>query len=114
MIRALFVCTQNRLRSPTAEHLFADYDGVSTDSAGLGHEAEVPLSTEHLAWATVIFVMEGAQRRRLVERFGPHLKGKQIVVLDIPDRYGYMQDELVALLKRKVEPLLRKASLRRD
>lgn len=36
MIRDLFICTQNRLRSPTAEQVFATWANVETDSAGLG------------------------------------------------------------------------------
>jgi hypothetical protein len=41
--RALFIGTQNRLRSPTAENVFASWPGVETDSAGLGNDANVPL-----------------------------------------------------------------------
>ena len=48
MQRALFICTQNRLRSPTAEQVFASWPDVESDSAGLGNDAEVPLSTEQL------------------------------------------------------------------
>jgi predicted protein tyrosine phosphatase len=44
MKRALFICTQNRLRSPAAEHVFASWPGVETDSAGLGADATVALS----------------------------------------------------------------------
>jgi len=33
MIRALFICSRNRLRSPTAEQVFAEVDGVETASA---------------------------------------------------------------------------------
>ena len=61
----LFICTQNRLRSPTAEQVFADWPGVETTSAGLGNDVEVPVSPELLAWADMIFVMEKAHRNRL-------------------------------------------------
>ena len=61
----LFICTQNRLRSPTAEQVFADWPGVETSSAGLGNDVEVPVSPELLAWADMIFVMEKAHRNRL-------------------------------------------------
>ena len=27
-LRVLFICSQNKLRSPTAEHVFADYPGI--------------------------------------------------------------------------------------
>ena len=87
MKRALFICTQNRLRSPTAEAVFASWPGVDTDSAGLGNDATVPLSREQLEWANIIFVMEKAHRNRLSAKFKPWLKDKRIICLDIPDDY---------------------------
>jgi predicted protein tyrosine phosphatase len=47
MKRALFICSRNRLRSPTAEQVFAAWPGVETDSAGLADDAEVQLSPDH-------------------------------------------------------------------
>lgn len=107
MHRALFLCSQNRLRSPTAEQVFAQWPAVETDSAGLGGDANVPVSTEQLAWATVIFVMEKRHLRKLKERFRAHLNGKRIVCLDIPDDYDFMAPALVALLEAKVGPYFR-------
>ena len=71
----LFICTQNRLRSPTAEQVFAEWPGVETASAGLGNDAEVPVSPELLAWADMIFVMEKAHRNRLSAKFVIHTVG---------------------------------------
>ncbi|MBE5315020.1 MAG: phosphotyrosine protein phosphatase [Xanthomonadales bacterium] len=102
----LFVCTQNRLRSPTAEQVFADWPGVEAASAGLGKEAAVPISPELLEWADIVFVMEPVHRVRLAQRFKPHLKRARIVCLGIPDNFDFMQPELVELLKRKVSPFL--------
>ena len=51
--------------------------------------------------------MERAHQARLAAQFGAHLRHKKIVCLDIPDRYAYMQPELVTLLERKAGPLLR-------
>jgi predicted protein tyrosine phosphatase len=107
MRRVLFICTQNRLRSPTAEHVFASWPDIATDSAGLGNDADVPLSPEQVAWADIIFVMEKAHRNRLGQRFRRHLNGKRVICLDIPDEYEYMQLELVRLLQAKVGPYLR-------
>ncbi|NQD35894.1 phosphotyrosine protein phosphatase [Permianibacter sp. IMCC34836] len=107
MKRALFICSQNRLRSPTAEQVFAGWPGVETDSAGISADAEVLLSTEQLAWATVIFVMEKAHRRKLASKYPRQLKDKQVICLDIPDDYAFMQPELVQLLERKAGPFLR-------
>lgn len=107
MPRALFICSRNRLRSPTAEQLFAVWPCVESDSAGLAPDAEVPLSAEQLHWAELIFVMERVHQRRLQQRFGAQLKGKRVICLGIPDDYQYMQPELVELLQHKVGSYLR-------
>jgi predicted protein tyrosine phosphatase len=90
-MRALFICSRNRMRSPT----------------GLALDAEVVLTAEQIDWADVIFVMERVHRQRLSQRFGPQLRGKRVVCLDIPDDYAFMQPELVALLERRAGPYLR-------
>lgn len=107
MPRALFICSRNRLRSPTAERLFASWPGVESDSAGLAADAEVALSAEQLEWAELVFVMEPVHRRRLQQRFAPWLRGKRVICLGIPDDYDFMQTELVELLRRKVGAYLR-------
>ena len=103
----LFICSQNRLRRPTAEQVFADWPGIETASAGLKPDADVPVSPELLQWADLIVVMERAHRSRLASRFQRWLGGKRIVCLDIPDDYAFMAPALVALLQAKVPPLLR-------
>ncbi len=105
-MKILFICSRNRWRSPTAEAVFCDYEGLETDSAGLDLEAEVPLCTEALEWADIVFVMEQTHRRKLSKQFQPWLKEKRVVCLDIPDKYRYMDPALVKVLKRKVLPLL--------
>ncbi len=107
MTRALFICSRNRLRSPTAEQLFAGWPGVESDSAGLAPDAEVLLSTEQVQWAELIFVMERVHQKRLQQRFASLLKGKRVICLGIPDDYEYMQPELVNLLEHKVGCWLR-------
>ena len=102
----LFLCSQNRLRSPTAEQIFSDWPGVETASAGVLADADVPVSPELLQWADVIFVMERAHRTRLASRYRPWLNGKRVVCLDIPDDYDFMAPALVELLKKKVTPHL--------
>ena len=98
----LFLCSQNRLRSPTAEQVFADWPGIETASAGLNHDAENPLTPELLRWADIVFVMERAHRNKLSTRFKPHLDGKRVVCLEIPDDYAYMDPDLVRLLQARV------------
>jgi predicted protein tyrosine phosphatase len=105
--RVLFLCSRNRLRSLTAEQVFAAWANLETDSAGLADDADTPVSVEQLRWAEWIFVMEPTHRRRLDSRYRAHLKGKRVVVLGIRDDYDFMQPELIELLLRKAGPLLR-------
>ncbi|CAN5304391.1 hypothetical protein BH10PSE3_BH10PSE3_38780 [soil metagenome] len=44
MRRVLFVCSQNKLRSPTAEQVFAARTDLEVDSAGTNQDAENPLT----------------------------------------------------------------------
>lgn len=105
--RVLFLCSRHRLRSPTAEQVFGAWPGLEVDSAGLADDAETVLSAEQLDWAELVVVMETAHRRRLQARHRSRLRGKQVICLDIPDHYAFMQPELVALLLKKAGPLLR-------
>jgi predicted protein tyrosine phosphatase len=113
-LKLLFVCGKNLLRSPTAESIFCEYSGLEVDSAGVDsfactggdRDAETPLGIEAIQWADIIFVMEKTHLRKLRTKFQPELRNKRIICLDIPDNYEYMQPELVALLDKKVLPLL--------
>jgi predicted protein tyrosine phosphatase len=102
----LFLCSRNKLRSPTAEVVFRGRPGIETDSAGLSPDAEVPLSPDQIAWADLILVMEKVHRARLNRKFGKHLAGKRVVVLDIPDKFPFMDDDLVRLLEARCAPYL--------
>ena len=106
MKNVLFICSRNRLRSPTAEQIFADYPGIECVSAGLSNDAETLLTPELVEWADLIFVMEKVHRKKLSSKFRKHLGKSRIICLDIPDRYDYMEPALVDLLKKKVTPFL--------
>ncbi len=109
MKRVLFVCSRNRLRSPTAEQVFSARTDIEVASAGLNHDAETPVTPDLVAWADLIFVMEKAHRTRLSHRFKRHLAGARVICLDIPDKYAFMDPELVRLLTAKVTPHLARA-----
>ena len=100
--RLLFVCSQNRLRSPTAEAVCKDVDGIEAISAGTNNDAEQPLTGDLIEWADIVIAMEREHRNRINRMFRAQLKGKPLVVLGIPDDYDYMQPELVSLLKARL------------
>jgi predicted protein tyrosine phosphatase len=106
MENILFICGANKLRSPTAEQIFSRYPNIETDSAGLNADADQRVSPEQIEWADIIFVMEKPMRAKLAKQFRKYLGGKRVVCLEIPDKYTYMQAELVAQLEKKVKPLI--------
>jgi predicted protein tyrosine phosphatase len=102
MKRFLFVCSQNKLRSPTAEQIFATRGDIEVSSAGTNNDAENSIDTEQVEWADVIVVMEKHHRNKLQKHFYSALKFKRVVVLDIPDEYGFMDEGLIRLLRAKM------------
>lgn len=98
----LFVCSQNCLRSPTAEQVFSPRRDIEVASAGTNHDADNPLTAELVAWADIIFVMEKAHRSKLQQRFRASLKKARVICLDIPDEFEFMDPALVRLLEKKV------------
>ena len=102
MKNVLFVCSQNRLRSPTAEQVFSGRRDIEVESAGTNHDADNPLTHELVAWADIIFVMERAHRAKLQKKFRASLKRARVICLDIPDDYEFMDAELVRLLEARV------------
>ena len=107
MKNLLFICSRNRLRSPTAEQVFASRKEVQTDSAGLAPDAATPLSGDQLEWATHIFVMEKAHKTKVLKHFAGYVQDKKIICLNIPDDYDYMDPALLQLLEARVGPYLK-------
>ena len=105
----LFVCSQNRLRSPTAEQLFADYPNIEVASAGTNNDAENPLTAELVKWADIIVVMERQHKAKLQRKFRTSLRRQRIICLDIPDEYEFMDPDLVHLLNTRMARHLPKA-----
>ena len=98
----LFVCSENRLRSPTGEEVFSQYDGVSAIGCGTNSDAATPISGDLVEWADIIFVMEKSHRNKVTKKFKALLKGKRLICLDIPDDYERMEPMLVQLLENRV------------
>jgi len=107
MKKLLFVCSENRLRSPTAESVFSEYPGVEAIGAGTNSDAATPVSGDLIEWADVVLVMEKSHRNKISKKFKEQLKGKKLAVLEIPDVYEYMDPELVKILKGKVPKYVR-------
>jgi len=98
----LFICSQNRWRSLTAERLFDDHPDVTARSAGTELGARTRVAAGHLGWADIIFVMEKKHADRLRAKFKEELRSKSLVNLRIPDDYQFQDAALVELLRERL------------
>lgn len=101
-MKLLFICSQNRQRSLTAERVFDGVDGHQARSAGTEAGARIRVTAGHLGRADHIFVMEKRHLDRLRAKFGSVLAGKRVSCLHIADEYGYMDAALIARLEAAV------------
>jgi|SRR5688572_5087908 len=104
--RVLFLCRQNRMRSPTAERIFSKRVDLDVRSAGTAADALARVNANMLAWADLIFIMDDQQRRSLRRRFAGHPSLDRLICLDIADDFTFMQPELVELLQLRTTPYL--------
>ncbi|AFZ09970.1 Methyltransferase type 11 [Oscillatoria nigro-viridis PCC 7112] len=105
-IKILFVCSQNKWRSLTAEKICQKVSGYSVRSAGTEKGARIRVTEGLVGWADLIFVMEKKHGDRLRSKFPESLEGKKVICLQIPDNYEYMEPELVELLQAKLNPYM--------
>jgi len=104
----LFVCTANRMRSRTAEKMYADDDRFEVRSAGTSEFAYRMIDGEILRWADLVVVMEPAHVQNIRSRFPDLYREKRIVSLDIPDIYDYMDPSLMGQIRKRFEKVYKK------
>ena len=105
-LNLLFICSRNQWRSPTGEAIWRKDPDYNARSAGTSLKAKHTVSSADISWADLIFVMEKKHKNRLVAQFTRMLDHKPIHILDIPDDYGYMDEELIAELEARIAPIL--------
>ena len=111
MTNLLFICSRNQWRSPTGEQVWRNHPEVSIRSAGTSPKARRTVSANDIQWADIILVMEQKHKSRLKAQFTRRLDYKDIHVLDIPDEYQYMDEELIEIMKQSVSGYLGIAAL---
>lgn len=107
MKNILFICGQNKLRSPTAEAVFGSKPDWNVRSAGLKNNSELQIGADDIEWADYIFVMESAHKKKVQEKFRKILNKQKVISLEIADNYEYMDEGLISLLEAKVPRLIR-------
>ena len=98
----LFICSKNKWRSRTAETIFSKSQNHTVFSAGTDHDARIKLTEKLLQKADMVFVMEKKHRDIIRQKFPEFSNPKEIIILNIPDEYQYMDEELIEILKTSV------------
>lgn len=90
----------------TAETIFQNHPIHQVKSAGTSAAARIKVNSKMIIWADLIFVMEKRHKQLLNENFRDDLIAKELIVLDIPDDYEYMDEELILEIETKVSGYL--------
>lgn len=98
----LFLCSQNKRRSLTAEKLFDGFKEHQARSAGTENNVRVKVTPGLLGWADLIFCMEKKHVRRIREKFSEIVDNKNVICLNISNDYAFMDGDLCKLLEAVV------------
>jgi predicted protein tyrosine phosphatase len=109
-LRVLFICTQNKVRSLTAEHLYRVRADLEVRSCGTAAFAKNQLTEEVMKWADMVFIFDELQADAIEKKFGKDVFGKEIISLGLADVYQYKSESLVLKLTAKIEPYLGRPS----
>lgn len=104
----LFVCSQNRWRSLTAEMIFRQDPRFEARSAGTSRGAKHVISQKDISWADLIICME-ERHKEIIKHVFKDQKIPKMVVLDIPSRLEYMDPELIEILEEKMTEIVGKS-----
>lgn len=109
----LFICSSNITRSPLAASLFEgspDYEAISAGinpSRYINGKKTIELDQKLIDWADKIFVMDEKDEKQatyLHSHF--RIEGKNLEVLDIPDKYNISLAKDYQALKEELEEKL--------
>jgi predicted protein tyrosine phosphatase len=100
--KVLFVCSMGILRSATAARIYAKK--YNTRSAGSWGDALIPLTPMLLAWANEIVFVNKENFDNARHEFGEEVfKETPTKVLNIPDKYPHMHEELIKSFEEQYE-----------
>ena len=93
-LKVLFLCSQNKKRSPTAEEIYSALDSLEVRSAGINKGAVYSLESEDI---------EKKHLENLYRKYPIFTKNKRVINLSIPDKYAFMDKTLIKVLRQKVD-----------
>ena len=98
-LKILVICGRAKQRSLTAETIYTNSPSINVRAAGISKDSDIPVTEELIEWANRILVMENTHKSKLSRKFGHVLANKKIRVLNIPDKFRYMDPVLIDKLQ---------------
>ncbi|WP_375560835.1 low molecular weight protein tyrosine phosphatase family protein [Bernardetia sp. OM2101] len=98
----LVVCGKNKKRSRTAEFIFKNDERFDIRSVGVSPKSNRKITEKDIEWADLILVMENNHKQK-IKKIYSHLEIPTIKVLNIPDEYEFMDEELIEILTEKID-----------
>lgn len=105
-MKLLFLCSQNKRRSLTAEKIFNGVNGHTARSAGTENNSRIKVTVGLLGWADIIFCMEKKHAQRIKMKYQDVIEDKKLVVLNIYDDYQFMEESLIDILESEVNEFI--------
>lgn len=110
--RVLIACSAGLLRSASTSVILtkAPYN-FNTRAVGVDpYNALIPVDQVLIEWADLIICMDLHQKTHLEARVSllPSNTNKQVINLDIPDRYAYRDPRLMKLIRKRLKERLPK------
>ncbi|QIK70726.1 protein tyrosine phosphatase [Erysipelothrix sp. HDW6C] len=106
-MKILYLCSQNRRRSLTAESVLNGIDGHEVRSAGTENNARIKVTEGMLGWADIIVTMEKKHTMRIRSKYRDILEVRPIVCLHLLDDFLYMDETLIDILESGFQDIIR-------
>jgi protein-tyrosine phosphatase len=90
----------------TAETIYKNNSEIIVKSAGTENSARIKVNSKLLIWASLIFVMEKHHKEKIILKFPNETKNMEIIILEIPDIYKFMDKELIEEIQISVSNYL--------
>lgn len=97
--KVLTVCSAGLLRSPTLAWILGQ-DKYNTRSCGIHDYALIQIDSVLVNWADIIIFLHKDVYKACPLPY-KSVKGKQIIIFDVPDIYAYKDPELLEILAKE-------------
>lgn len=109
-MKILYLCSQNKRRSLTAEKVLNGRDGHEVRSAGTENNSRIKVTAGLLGWADIVVTMEKKHTARIQSKYADILASKKIYCLRIADDYSFLDDHLVEMLEESFDEMMQNCS----